>query len=59
MVSHNDSPNTNNPPNNTRNGHQLRLDDYTGYNNNAQCWVNAPGPINEEETWRFIGGNDN
>jgi hypothetical protein len=61
MVSYNDppNPNTNNPPNTIINGHQLWLDDYAGYYNDAQCWVNAPGPINEEETWRFVSGNVN
>jgi hypothetical protein len=40
-------------------GTQLRLDDYIGYNESAQSWVNSPAPINEDETWRTAGGNSN
>jgi hypothetical protein len=29
-----------------RRGKQLRLDDYIGYNESAQSWVNSPAPIN-------------
>jgi hypothetical protein len=33
--------------------------DYIGYNESAQIWVNSPAPINENETWRIAGGNSN
>jgi hypothetical protein len=42
-----------------RRGTQLRLDDYIGYNESAQSWVNSPAPINENETWMIAGGNSN
>jgi hypothetical protein len=42
-----------------RRGTQLQLDDYIGYNESAQSWVNYPAPINENETWRIAGGNSN
>jgi hypothetical protein len=35
------------------------LDDYIGYNESAQSWINAPAPINEDETFRMVGGNVN
>jgi hypothetical protein len=38
---------------------KLRLDDYIGYNESAQIWVNSPAPINENEKWRISGGNSN
>jgi hypothetical protein len=37
----------------------LRLDDYMGYNESAQSWINAPAPANEDETFRLVGGNTN
>jgi hypothetical protein len=37
----------------------LRLDDYMRYNESAQSWINAPAPINEDETFRLVGGNAN
>jgi hypothetical protein len=40
-------------------GTRLRLDDYIGYNESAQSWVNSPAPINKNETWRIAGGNSN
>jgi hypothetical protein len=42
-----------------RRGTQLRIDDYIGYNESAQSWVNSPAPINENETWRIAGGDSN
>jgi hypothetical protein len=38
---------------------QLRLDDYIGYSESVQRWINAPAPINEDETFRLVGGNTN
>jgi hypothetical protein len=42
-----------------RHGAQLRIDDYIGYNESAQDWVDSPAPINEDEAWRIAGGNSN
>jgi hypothetical protein len=36
-----------------------KLSDYVGYDDDTQCYGHAPGPINESETWRIIGGNAN
>jgi hypothetical protein len=36
-----------------------KLSDYVGYDDDIQCNVHAPGPINESETWRIIGWNAN
>jgi hypothetical protein len=30
-----------------------------GYNESAQSWINASVPINEDETFRLVGGNAN
>jgi hypothetical protein len=30
-----------------------------GYNESAQSCINAPAPINEDETFRIVGGNVN
>jgi hypothetical protein len=35
------------------------LDDYIGYNEIAQSWINTPAPINEDATLRLVGGNAN
>jgi hypothetical protein len=37
----------------------VRIDEYIGYNDSVQCWVNTPAPINEDETWRVLGSNTN
>jgi hypothetical protein len=43
-----------------QNGSQsTKLSDYVGYDDNTKCYGHAPGPINESETWRIIGGNAN
>jgi hypothetical protein len=36
-----------------------KLSDYVGYDDDIQCYGRAPGPINESETWRIIGGKAN
>jgi hypothetical protein len=36
-----------------------KLSDYVRYDDDTQCYGHAPGPINESETWRIIGGNSN
>jgi hypothetical protein len=53
------SPKPQSATHSNRRGTQLRLDDYIGYNESAQSWVNSPAPINENETWRIAGGNSN
>jgi hypothetical protein len=35
------------------------LDEYIGYNESAQIWINAPALINEDGMFRLVGGNAN
>jgi hypothetical protein len=39
--------------------HNQQKSNYVGYDDDTQCYGHAPGPINESETWRMIGGNAN
>jgi hypothetical protein len=59
QVSYNNRNTTQNSTTTPRGRTQLRLDDYIGYNESAQSWINAPAPINEDETFRLVGGNAN
>jgi hypothetical protein len=59
QVSYNNHNTTQNSIKTPRCRTQLRLDDYIGYNESAQSWINAPVPINEDETFRLVGGNAN
>jgi hypothetical protein len=36
-----------------------KLSDYVGYDDDTQCYGHGPGPVNESEIWRIIGGNSN
>jgi hypothetical protein len=38
---------------------QLRLEDFIGYNDSAHILINAHFLINEDETFRLVGGNAN
>jgi hypothetical protein len=59
QVSYNNHNTTQNSTTNPRRRTQLRLDDYIGYNDSAQSWINSPAPINEDETFRLVGSNAN
>jgi hypothetical protein len=59
QVSYNNHNTTQNSITTPRSRTQLRLDGYIGYNESAQSWINAPAPINEDETFRLVGGNAN
>lgn len=59
-VSYN-NPNKPPIPNNTEKHRQsqLRLENYVGYNESAQCWINPPAPLNEDEAFMLVGSNAN
>jgi hypothetical protein len=59
QVSYNNHNTTQNNTTTPRRRTQPRLDDYMGYNESAQSCINAPVPINEDETFRLVGGNAN
>jgi hypothetical protein len=59
QVSYNNHNTTQNITTTPRRRTQLRLYDYIGYNESAQSWINAPAPINEDETFRLVGSNAN
>jgi hypothetical protein len=59
QVYYNNHNTTQNSTTTPRRRTQLRLDDYIEYNESAQSWINAPAPLNEDETFRLVGGNTN